>query len=353
VRPDEAGARSARAQRERRRARGGSTDTAALATARSGAPGKVTTVPYEGLAGLPAFNPDHDGERVPEAAAELRRQIAAADAVPFCPPQYAGSLPRSLKDLRLDGGGGEIYGKPVAWISVAAEGRGMGAHDALASVPGYLGATVIETACRRIPVARRSRAGRDSGRSALPVRGSRSMAGPPRPHQRPLTHPPAQAEAGAGPRRGPPTAARRWPCSVAVKENHAAGWLAARNGGSSVRRYVDARTGHNHADGEAGNVSPVHRIRSANAREGLHGEPGRAAAAKPWTLHGAAARPTSCERLDCAAGCSGARATARLRARNPGAQLARSWWPSRFRRATVLRCGRGRRAARRSARPGP
>jgi len=108
-----------------------------------------------------------------------------------------------LKDLRLDGGGGEIYGKPVAWISVAAEGRGMGAHDALASVPGYLGATVTETACRRIPVARRSRAGRDSGRSALPVRGSRSMAGPPRPHQRPLTHRPLRQKRAPARDAGP------------------------------------------------------------------------------------------------------------------------------------------------------
>ena len=47
---------------------------------------------------------------------------------------------------------------------------------------------------------------------------------------------------------------------------------------------------------------------------------GRAAAAKPWTLRGAAAGPMSCERLDCAAECSGARPTARLRAQNPGAQ---------------------------------
>jgi hypothetical protein len=93
------GARSARAQRERRRGRGGSTDTAAPATARSGAPGQLTAVPYEGLAGLPALNPDHDGERVPEAVADLRPEIAAADAVPFCPPEYAGSLPRSLKNL--------------------------------------------------------------------------------------------------------------------------------------------------------------------------------------------------------------------------------------------------------------
>jgi NAD(P)H-dependent FMN reductase len=115
----------------------------------------VTAVPYEGLAGLPAFNPDHDGERVPEAVAELRREIAAADAVLFCTPEYAGSLPGSLKNL-LDWTVAAVRctGKPVAWISVAAEGRGMGAQDALASMLGYLGATVIETARRRIPVAR-------------------------------------------------------------------------------------------------------------------------------------------------------------------------------------------------------
>jgi hypothetical protein len=66
-----------------------------------------------------------------------------------------GNLPGSFKNL-LDWtvGGGEMYGKPVAWINVAAEGRGMGAQDALASVLGYLGATAIQPACRRIPVAR-------------------------------------------------------------------------------------------------------------------------------------------------------------------------------------------------------
>lgn len=135
--------------------RGGSTNTAALATAAAVAPGQITALLYEGLAGLPAFNPDEDGERVPPAVAELRRQIAAADAVLFCTPEYAGSLPGSFKNL-LDWTvrGGEMYGKPVAWINVAAEGRGTGAHDALATVLGYVGAAVIEPACRRIPVAR-------------------------------------------------------------------------------------------------------------------------------------------------------------------------------------------------------
>ena len=135
--------------------RSGSGNTAALATMAALAPGRVTAVMYDGLAGLPAFNPDDDGDHLPEAAAGLRAEIAAADAVLFCTPEYAGSLPGSFKNL-LDWtvGGGELYGKPVAWINVAAEGRGQGAVDALSSVLGYVGATVVEAACRRIPVDR-------------------------------------------------------------------------------------------------------------------------------------------------------------------------------------------------------
>jgi chromate reductase, NAD(P)H dehydrogenase (quinone) len=132
-----------------------STNTAALATLAALAPDGVTMDRYEGLAVLPAFNPDDDGDRLPEQAAELRSRIAAADAVLFCTPEYAGNLPGSFKNL-LDWtvGGGELYEKPVAWINVAAAGRGGGADAALASVLGYVGASVIEPACRQLPVDR-------------------------------------------------------------------------------------------------------------------------------------------------------------------------------------------------------
>jgi NAD(P)H-dependent FMN reductase len=131
--------------------RGGSANTAALRTMRAVAGRPVTAVLYEGLRTLPAFNPDDDREPLPPAPAELRREIAAADAVVFCTPEYAGSLPGSFKNL-LDWtvGGGEMYGKPAAWINVAAPGRGAGAEESLASVLGYIGAAVIEKACRRI-----------------------------------------------------------------------------------------------------------------------------------------------------------------------------------------------------------
>jgi chromate reductase len=129
--------------------------TAALVTAVAVAPGRVTAVIYDGLARLPAFNPDDDGDRVPREVAKLREEITAADAVLFCTPEYAGTLPGSFKNL-LDWtvGGGQLYGKPAAWINVAAQGRGQGAQDALASVLGYVGAVIVEPACRRIPVDR-------------------------------------------------------------------------------------------------------------------------------------------------------------------------------------------------------
>jgi chromate reductase, NAD(P)H dehydrogenase (quinone) len=137
--------------------RGGSANTAALRTMRAIAARPVTAVLYEGLSSLPAFNPDDDREPLPPAAGELRQQIAASDAVVFCTPEYAGSLPGSFKNL-LDWtvGGGEMYGKPTAWINVAAPGRGAGAEESLASVLSYVGAAVIEKACRRITLPRQA-----------------------------------------------------------------------------------------------------------------------------------------------------------------------------------------------------
>src|SRR5438034_225636 len=107
--------------------RRGSGNTAALRTVQALAPDGVTAELYDGLAALPAFSPDQD-ERPPDPAADLRARIAAAGALLFCTPEYAGTLPGSLKNL-LDWtvGGGEIYGKPVGWINVAVGGRGTGA----------------------------------------------------------------------------------------------------------------------------------------------------------------------------------------------------------------------------------
>src|SRR6476620_12180616 len=134
--------------------RRGSGNTAALRTVQALAPDGIATELYDGLTALPAFSPDED-ERPPGPAADLRARIAAAGALLFCTPEYAGTLPGSLKNL-LDWtvGGGEIYGKPAAWINVAAPGRGTGADATLRTVLGYVGADLLPSSGARVNVPR-------------------------------------------------------------------------------------------------------------------------------------------------------------------------------------------------------
>ncbi len=132
-----------------------STNTAALRTLAALAPPEMTAVLYDGLADLPAFVPDGDDDAQPPAVATLRAALAEADAVVFCTPEYAGALPGSFKNL-LDWtvGTGELYGKPAAWINVAAPGRGTGALAELATVLRYVTAETIDAACVSAPVTR-------------------------------------------------------------------------------------------------------------------------------------------------------------------------------------------------------
>jgi NAD(P)H-dependent FMN reductase len=136
--------------------RKGSTNGAALKTLQdlAAARGLDATL-FAEMTRLPHFNPDDDGECLAPAVEELRWAIGDADAVVFCTPEYAGALPGSFKNL-LDWtvGGAEMYRKPVAWINVAAVGRGDGAQASLSTVLGYLGSDVVAAACVRIPVAR-------------------------------------------------------------------------------------------------------------------------------------------------------------------------------------------------------
>lgn len=140
--------------------RAGSTNSALLRTVQAVAPPGAETVLYDGMATLPHFNPDDDpeGGAPPAPVAELRAELGAADAVLFCTPEYAGGLPGAFKNL-LDWsvGGGETYGKPVAWVNVAGPASPTGAADAHASlrrVLGYTGSVVVEDACAHIPVPR-------------------------------------------------------------------------------------------------------------------------------------------------------------------------------------------------------
>jgi chromate reductase, NAD(P)H dehydrogenase (quinone) len=129
-----------------------SLDTAALRTAARFAPGEITASLYDGLRDLPAFVP---GEPTPPlgAVAMLRHRVNAANALLFSTPEYAGSLPGSLKNL-LDWlvDGGELDDKPVAWLSVAAAGQGEGGRAALENVVRHGGARLLRAACVRVPL---------------------------------------------------------------------------------------------------------------------------------------------------------------------------------------------------------
>jgi len=140
--------------------REGSTNTAVLRTARELAGDGVITTMYERMADLPHFNPDDDreGEPVQTAVADLRAQIAAADALLLCTPEYAGALPGALKNLlEWTVGDGGTYRKPIAWINAsgpAAPTGGADAHDSLRKVLGYVHADVVDAACTRIALTR-------------------------------------------------------------------------------------------------------------------------------------------------------------------------------------------------------
>jgi chromate reductase len=135
--------------------RAASGNTAALRTAQAVAADGIAAELYDGLASLPAFNPDDDYDPLPLPVRDLRQRIAAADAILFCVPEYAGTLPGSLKNL-LDWtvGGGEMAGKRSGWINAASGGRGGGAQEHLAMVLGYLGAVAVDAACVELPVPR-------------------------------------------------------------------------------------------------------------------------------------------------------------------------------------------------------
>jgi chromate reductase len=141
--------------------RGGSTNSAALRTAKAPAPDGVEATIYEGMGRLPHFNPDDDptdGVGLDAEVAALRAALTEAEALLLSTPEYAGALPGSFKNL-LDWtvGGGQTYGMPVAWINVsgaAAPSGGADAHESLRKVLGYTGSQIIEEACLRLPLAR-------------------------------------------------------------------------------------------------------------------------------------------------------------------------------------------------------
>jgi chromate reductase, NAD(P)H dehydrogenase (quinone) len=110
--------------------RAGSGNTAVLRAAARLAPAGVEIALYDGIAGLPFFNPDLDGDRLPAAVAAFRASIGEADGILISSPEYARGVAGVMKNA-LDWlvASFEFPDKPVALINTSPR-----ATDALAAL---------------------------------------------------------------------------------------------------------------------------------------------------------------------------------------------------------------------------
>ena len=128
-----------------------SSNTTLLRAARRLAPAGSVISLYEGLGTLPYFNPDLDVAPWPAPVVDLRAQIAAADALLICSPEYARGVAGAMKNA-LDWlvSVEDFAGKPVALFN--ASPRATHAFAALRLTLETMAARVIDGAALTVPL---------------------------------------------------------------------------------------------------------------------------------------------------------------------------------------------------------
>jgi chromate reductase, NAD(P)H dehydrogenase (quinone) len=130
--------------------RAASHNTALLKAAAGLAPEGVEVELYQGLDLLPPYNEDHDTGDPPARVADLREQIAEADALLISTPEYNGTVPGQLKHAvdwasRPHGQASALWGKPAAVIGASVTDYGaLWAQDHLRKALGIAGARVLD-----------------------------------------------------------------------------------------------------------------------------------------------------------------------------------------------------------------
>jgi chromate reductase, NAD(P)H dehydrogenase (quinone) len=113
-------------------------------------PAEIEFIIYDGLASLPAFD---DSAEEGEAVLKWRRQLAEADGVFICSPEYAFGVPGALKNaIDWTVSSGELVNKPLALITAASSGDK--AHAAWLQIFAALSAHIPEGGSLLIPVIR-------------------------------------------------------------------------------------------------------------------------------------------------------------------------------------------------------
>jgi chromate reductase len=131
--------------------RAGSSNTAVLRAAARLAPPGVDIALFDGIAGLPFFNPDLDNDRLPSAVAAFRASIGSADGVLISSPEYARGVAGVLKNA-LDWlvGSFEFPDKPVGLINTSP--RATHALAALTLTLETMSARLVPDACITLPL---------------------------------------------------------------------------------------------------------------------------------------------------------------------------------------------------------
>jgi chromate reductase len=130
-----------------------SSNTEALRAAATLAPASAMVTIFDGLGALPHFNPDLDGEGAepPAEIRDFRAQIAAADALLICSPEYAHGVPGTLKNA-LDWlvSSPEMLFKPIGLLNVSP--RSTYAYASLAETLRTMSTVLVTGASVELPL---------------------------------------------------------------------------------------------------------------------------------------------------------------------------------------------------------
>jgi chromate reductase len=125
--------------------RAGSSNHAILNLLGKMMPAGINYTIYNGLSTIPAFDPGLDNGNPPAPVVAFRQQIAEADTIVICTPEYAYGVPGALKNaLDWTVTSASFSGKPTALITASTGGEN--AHGALIKTLGAIDADLIKEA---------------------------------------------------------------------------------------------------------------------------------------------------------------------------------------------------------------